>query len=303
MGAPQRLLPREFSGSAWVPCCLGNPLPPRLGFPWARSPGIWIVVRPPVVDIADGDLTAVWIGAEFLEGPGKLQCCGADLIRLVRFDVPGHIHLDGDSKDSRCLHRHHHSCLTSAVVPASRQRTAPGSSAAPGEKLPAVPGRAYCQPAAAAVGTGHPGECCREVNPEGDGSLAIPGGKAFTFTPPDPIPEVQVIQDLELLPVALSAFLALLAVSAVGYALSMAVGRRRHDLAVLPALGITPRPARPVITTQASLLALIGLTARTARACPADHGTGSRSNATNANGPESGIQVQVGEEVEVAAAR
>src|SRR5580692_664492 len=137
MGAPQRLLPREFSGSAWVPCCLGNPLPPRLGFPWARSPGIWIVVRPPVVDIADGDLTAVWIGAEFLEGPGKLQCCGADLIRLVRFDVPGHIHLDGDSKDSR-----------------SRQRTAPGSSAAPGEKLPAVPGRAYCQSAAAAGGVG-----------------------------------------------------------------------------------------------------------------------------------------------------
>src|SRR5580692_6398882 len=139
--------------------------------------------------------------------------------------------------------------------------------------------------------------------PEGDGSLAIPGGKAFTFTPPDPIPEVQVIQDLELLPVALSAFLALLAVSAVGYALSMAVGRRRHDLAVLRALGITRRQARLVITTQASLLALIGLTARTARACPADHGTGSRSNATNANGPESGIQVQVGEEVEVAAAR
>ena len=188
-------------------------------------------------------------------------------------------------------------------MPASRQRTAPGNSAAPGEKLPAVPGRAYCQPAAAAVGTGHPGECCREVNPEGDGSLAIPGGKAFTFTPPDPIPEVQVIQDLELLPVALSAFLALLAVSAVGYALSMAVRRRRHDLAVLRALGITRRQARLVITTQASLLALIGLTARTARACPADHGTGSRSNATNANGPESGIQVQVGEEVEVAAAR
>ena len=90
-------------------------------------------------------------------------------------------------------------------------------------------------------------------------AAAIPGGKAFTFTPPDPIPEVQVIQDLELLPVALSAFLALLAISAVGYALSMAVRRRRHDLAVLRALGITRRQARLVITTQASLLALIGL--------------------------------------------
>jgi ABC-type lipoprotein release transport system permease subunit len=88
---------------------------------------------------------------------------------------------------------------------------------------------------------------------------AIPGGKAFTFTPPDPIPEVQEIQDLELLPVALSAFLALLAVSAVGHALSIAVRRRRHDLAVLRALGITRRQARLVVTTQASLLALIGL--------------------------------------------
>ena len=46
------------------------------------------------------------------------------------------------------------------------------------------------------------------------GAAAIPGGKAFTFTPPDPLPEVQEIQDLELLPVALSAFLALLAISA-----------------------------------------------------------------------------------------
>ena len=40
-------------------------------------------MRPPVVDIADGDLTAFWIGAEFLEGPGKLQGYGADLIQLA----------------------------------------------------------------------------------------------------------------------------------------------------------------------------------------------------------------------------
>ena len=90
-------------------------------------------------------------------------------------------------------------------------------------------------------------------------AAAIPGGKAFTFTPPDPIPEVQEIQDLELLPVALSAFLALLAVSAVGHALSIAVRRRRHELAVLRALGMTRQQARLVVTTQASLLAVIGL--------------------------------------------
>jgi hypothetical protein len=90
-------------------------------------------------------------------------------------------------------------------------------------------------------------------------AAAIPGGKAFTFTPPGPMPEVQVIKDLELLPVALSAFLALLAVSAVGHALSIAVRRRRRDLAVLRALGITRSQARLVVTTQASLLAVIGV--------------------------------------------
>jgi len=90
-------------------------------------------------------------------------------------------------------------------------------------------------------------------------AASIPGGKAFTFTPPDPIPEVQEIQDLELLPVVLSAFLALLAISAVGHTLSIAVRRRRHELAVLRALGITRQQARLVVATQASLLALIGL--------------------------------------------
>jgi hypothetical protein len=90
-------------------------------------------------------------------------------------------------------------------------------------------------------------------------AAAIPGGKAFTFTPPDPLQEIQTIKDLELLPVALSAFLALLAVSAVGHALATAVRRRRHDLAVLRALGITRRQARLVVTTQASLLAVIGI--------------------------------------------
>jgi hypothetical protein len=90
-------------------------------------------------------------------------------------------------------------------------------------------------------------------------AAAIPGGKVFTFTPPDPLQEIQTIKDLELLPVALSAFLALLAVSAVGHALATAVRRRRHDLAVLRALGITRRQARLVVTTQASMLALIGI--------------------------------------------
>ena len=43
-----------------------------------------------------------------------------------------------------------------------------------------------------------------------------------------------------MLPLALSAFLALLAIGAVGHALSIAVRRRRHELAVLRALGDDP---------------------------------------------------------------
>jgi predicted lysophospholipase L1 biosynthesis ABC-type transport system permease subunit len=47
--------------------------------------------------------------------------------------------------------------------------------------------------------------------------------------------------------------------TATGHALSTAVRRRRHDLAVLRALGMTRRQSRLVVTTQASLLAVIGL--------------------------------------------
>jgi hypothetical protein len=90
-------------------------------------------------------------------------------------------------------------------------------------------------------------------------AAAIKGGKAFPFevTPPPPI--LQGVKDVAALPLALSAFLAVLAVGAVGHALSIAVRRRRHELAVLRALGLTRRQSRLVIGTQASLLAVIGL--------------------------------------------
>jgi FtsX-like permease family len=90
-------------------------------------------------------------------------------------------------------------------------------------------------------------------------AAAIKGGRAFTFTPPPALPDVQVIKDLELLPLALGAFLALLALGAVGHALSIAVNRRRHELAVLRALGMTRVQTRMAVATQASVLAVIGL--------------------------------------------
>ena len=90
-------------------------------------------------------------------------------------------------------------------------------------------------------------------------AAAIKGGQVFSFTPPDLMPQVQAVKDVAALPLALSAFLAVLAVGAVGHALSIAVRRRRHELAVLRALGLTRGQSRLVIGTQATLLAVIGL--------------------------------------------
>ncbi len=70
---------------------------------------------------------------------------------------------------------------------------------------------------------------------------------------------IQAIRDVSALPFALGAFLVLLAVGAIGHALATAVRRRGHELAVLRALGLTRTQSRLVVTTQASLLAAIGL--------------------------------------------
>jgi ABC-type antimicrobial peptide transport system permease subunit len=67
------------------------------------------------------------------------------------------------------------------------------------------------------------------------------------------------VKDVAVLPLALGGFLALLAIGAVGHALATAVRRRRHELAVLRALGITRLQSRLVVVTQASVLAAIGL--------------------------------------------
>jgi len=88
---------------------------------------------------------------------------------------------------------------------------------------------------------------------------AIKGGQAIAFTPEPPPGQVQLIRDVAVLPIALSAFLAVLAIGAVGHVLSIAVRRRRHELAVLRALGLTRRQSRLVIVTQATLLAVIGV--------------------------------------------
>ncbi|MEP7026162.1 MAG: FtsX-like permease family protein, partial [Actinomycetota bacterium] len=86
-------------------------------------------------------------------------------------------------------------------------------------------------------------------------------GRPGQFMPPQLPSQITEIRDVAVLPVVLSGFLVLLAAGAVGHALATAVRRRRHELAVLRALGLTRRQARLVIVTQATVLALAGLAA------------------------------------------
>jgi hypothetical protein len=81
------------------------------------------------------------------------------------------------------------------------------------------------------------------------------------LTPPWPPIQIAELQQVRTLPVFLAGFLAVLAVGAVGHALATAVRRRRHDVAVLRALGLTRWQCRGVVVTQASVLALVGLAA------------------------------------------
>ena len=67
------------------------------------------------------------------------------------------------------------------------------------------------------------------------------------------------LQQIRRLPVFLAWFLAVLAVGAIGHALATAIRRRRRDLAVLRAVGMTRWQCRGVVMTQASVLALVGV--------------------------------------------
>lgn len=82
---------------------------------------------------------------------------------------------------------------------------------------------------------------------------------AVPMRPTEPLVEAAQIRNVEVLPLVLGGFLALLAVGAVGHALATAVRRRRHDVAVLRALGMTRAQARGMVVTQASVLAAVGV--------------------------------------------
>jgi FtsX-like permease family len=73
---------------------------------------------------------------------------------------------------------------------------------------------------------------------------------------PTAVADLSRIEDL---PLALAAFFALLACATVAHALVTTVRRRRHDLAVLRAIGFTRRQTRGAIAWQATLLAVAGV--------------------------------------------
>lgn len=87
--------------------------------------------------------------------------------------------------------------------------------------------------------------------------LVEDGGPAFE--PPMPPGEIAQVRGVRNLPLVLGLFLAALGVGAIGHALSTAVRRRRRDVAVLRALGMTGGQCRAVVAVQATVLTLVGL--------------------------------------------
>jgi hypothetical protein len=104
-----------------------------------------------------------------------------------------------------------------------------------------------------------PGAVPATASPRMTALAAGAGAKGLTLEQPEEPSVIGQLREVQVLPVALGVFLLLLALGAVGHALATAVRRRRVDVAVLRALGMTRGQARGVVVTQASLLAAVGL--------------------------------------------
>lgn len=83
--------------------------------------------------------------------------------------------------------------------------------------------------------------------------------QSYFTVEPSPVPDVENLANVRRLPLSLAAFLVLLAVGAVGHALLTGARHRAHDLAVLRALGITPRQAAACVSWQATIIGIIAL--------------------------------------------
>lgn len=101
-----------------------------------------------------------------------------------------------------------------------------------------------------------------------DAAMAAAAGFDLSNPPPQRVYQVEIeheparvgeVRRVRSYPVVLGGFLALLALAAVGHTLASAARRRRGELAVLRATGMTPRQTWAVIGVQAAVLGLIGL--------------------------------------------
>ncbi|HET7489669.1 MAG TPA: ABC transporter permease [Acidimicrobiales bacterium] len=81
-------------------------------------------------------------------------------------------------------------------------------------------------------------------------------GEVEAASPPQ---DVSLLRNVRTLPRVLAVFLVLLALAALGHALGTTVRRRRHDLAVLRAIGFRPGQNAVCIVSQATTVALVGL--------------------------------------------
>ncbi|NDL56755.1 ABC transporter permease [Phytoactinopolyspora mesophila] len=106
-----------------------------------------------------------------------------------------------------------------------------------------------------------PGVDPEEIIPVLYEAVSVVPGADIGIQPLDWLHELEEFRYIRALPLFLAGFLAVLALGVVGFALAAAVRRRRQDLAVLRALGMTPRQSRSVVVTQGGVIALAGLAA------------------------------------------
>ncbi len=90
--------------------------------------------------------------------------------------------------------------------------------------------------------------------------LRASDGLELSPAPIIPLVERAELRQLRTVPLLLAGFLAILGVGAIAHTLTSTARRRRHDFAMLRALGMRPRDTSVVILVQACVIALVSLT-------------------------------------------
>lgn len=85
------------------------------------------------------------------------------------------------------------------------------------------------------------------------------GSLASDVSPPHPPDELTNMRNIRALPNVLAGFLGLMAVSALSFVLVTSSRRRRREFAVLRAIGMGPAATRLVVSSQGTVVALVGL--------------------------------------------